>query len=89
MVRRYGETALLSRKAAENMDLIEHHLGTAAANSANNGQKECKNTKIPSRLLAKSKVRLQCQRSQPKAKMNINFILLRDKLEKLLKDGKE
>ena len=71
MIRRYGETALLSRKAAENMDLIEHHLGTAAANSANNGQKECKNTKIPSRLLAKSKVRLQCQRSQPKAKMNI------------------
>ena len=89
MVRRYGETALLSQKAAENMDLIEHHLGTAAANSANNGQKECKNTKIPSRLLAKSNVRLQCQRSQPKAKMNINFILLRDKLEKLLKDGKE
>lgn len=89
MVRRYGETALLSRKAAENMDLIEHHLGRAAANSANNGQKECKNTKIPSRLLTKSKVRLQCQTSQPKAKMNINFILLRDKLEKLLKDGKE
>ena len=43
-VRRYGETALLSQKAAENMDIIEHHLGTAAANSANMGRK---NARIP------------------------------------------
>jgi len=63
------------------MDLIEHHLGKAAANSANMGRKNQEFTKglmqeyqDTFQVIGKikdAKVRLQCQRSQPKAKMNI------------------